>query len=99
MADALPTLGRCAGHVMLYAFRASLSACPALNAGKVLMSIKTQGVTDPGQAVVEYRQSMQQIQQGLNEAILHEQVPPAYHEAIRKYFDSMEAGNGQAGSE
>jgi len=69
----------------------------ALSAGKVLLSIKAQGITDPGQAVLQYRQSMQQIRQGLNEAILHEQVPPAYHEAIRKYFDAMEGTDGQAG--
>jgi len=62
----------------------------ALTAGKILLSIKVQGLSDPGQAVRDYQQCLQDVKQGVSEAILHEQVPAAYHDAIRKYFDSLE---------
>jgi hypothetical protein len=29
------------------------------------------------------------VKQGLSEAILHEEIPPGYHEGIKGYFDSM----------
>jgi hypothetical protein len=61
----------------------------ALSAGKVLLSIKTQGLSDPGQAVVDYREQLTAVRDGVSEAILHEQVPPSYHDAIQKYFDSL----------
>ncbi len=35
------------------------------------------------------------MKQGVSEAIVHEQIPPAYHETIRKYFDTLEAENEQ----
>ena len=71
----------------------------ALTAGKILLSLKGRGVPDAGEAVVQYGRSVEDIKQGLNEAILHEQVPPAYHEAIRKYFDAMEGTSERAGPE
>jgi hypothetical protein len=62
----------------------------ALTAGKILLSMKTRGVSQAGDAPQQYAQQLDQIKQGVSEAILHEQVPPAYHDAIRQYFDSME---------
>jgi len=62
----------------------------------MLLSIKAQGFSLTGQAAADYRQSAEEVRQGLNEAILHEQIPPAYHEAIRKYFDSLGGADGQA---
>ncbi len=61
----------------------------ALTAGKILLSLKTRGLSDPGQARVDYEQHVDEVKQGVSEAILHEQVPPAYHEAIQDYFDSI----------
>ncbi|NLW50089.1 MAG: hypothetical protein GXY85_04490 [Candidatus Brocadiaceae bacterium] len=68
----------------------------SVRAGKMLLSIKAQGFSLTGQAAADYRQSAEEVRQGLNEAILHEQIPPAYHEAIRKYFDSLGGADGQA---
>ncbi len=62
----------------------------ALTAGKVLLSWKTRELSDPGQAKEEYLEYLEKVKHGVREAILHEQVPPGYHEAIRKYFDTME---------
>lgn len=60
-----------------------------LNAGKVLMSWKTKGDGEKGEAAKEYAESMAEVKQGVNEAILREQVPPGYHDSIRKYFDTL----------
>ena len=60
-----------------------------LTAGKALLYLKTRGVSDAGDATVDY-EHLAEVKKGVSEAILHEQVPPAYHEAIRKYFDSLE---------
>ena len=65
----------------------------ALTAGKILLSLKTRGVSDPGEARVEYADYVGQVKQGVSEAILHEEVPPAYHDSVRKYFDTMEASD------
>ncbi len=62
----------------------------ALQAGKILLSIKTRDVSEVGEAHAEYREQLNQVRQGVSEAIVHEQVPPAYHEAIQRYFDSLE---------
>jgi len=62
----------------------------ALTAGKVLMEWKTRGLSDPGKAREDYRRQVRQIKQGVSEAILQEQVPPGYHDAIKGYFDTLE---------
>lgn len=62
----------------------------ALQAGKILMKWKTHGLSDSGEAKEEYQDSLTKVKQGVSEAILHEQVPPGYHESIKKYFDTME---------
>ncbi len=33
------------------------------------------------------------VKQGADEAILQEQIPPSYHDAIQKYFDTIEVKN------
>jgi len=63
----------------------------ALTAGKILLQMKTRGVSDAGDAREDYAEQLKEVKQGVSEAILHEQVPPAYHEAIRRYFDSLDA--------
>ena len=64
--------------------------------GKVLLSLKTKGLTEVGDAKKEYRQSIEAIKQGADEAIEEEQVPPGYHETIKKYFNSLEKADGKA---
>jgi len=64
--------------------------------GKVLLSLKTKGLTEAGDAGKEYRQSINAIKQGADEAIEEEQVPPGYHETIKKYFNSLEKVDGKA---
>jgi hypothetical protein len=61
-----------------------------LLAGKILMQMKTKGLSEPGKANEQYLQSVRDVKQGVSEAIVQEQVPPAYHDAIQKYFDAME---------
>lgn len=62
----------------------------AVTAGKILMSVKTQGLSDRGDAKKEYRTLIQKVKQGSAEAILQEQVPPGYHEGIKSYFNNLE---------
>lgn len=63
----------------------------AVRAGKVLLSMKTKGLSDTGEAIKDYRQLVGEVKQGVSEAILQEKIPPGYHEGIREYFDSIEA--------
>ena len=67
----------------------------ALHAGKMLMQWKQRGLADPGEALEDYKQHVNDVKQGLSEAVLQERVPPGYHETIRKYFDTMEEAVGK----
>lgn len=60
-----------------------------LTAGKMLLEWKTKEVGDTGARSEEYQNGIQRVKQGVSEAIQQEQVPPGYHEAIKKYFDSL----------
>jgi hypothetical protein len=62
----------------------------AVTAGKVLLSVKTKGLSDKGDAKKEYRSAIQKVKQGYSEAILQEQIPPGYHEGIKSYFDNLD---------
>lgn len=62
----------------------------AVTAGKILLSVKTKGVSDRGDAKKEYRTAIEKVKQGYSEAILQEQVPPGYHDGIKKYFDNID---------
>lgn len=64
----------------------------AVTAGKVLLSVKTKGLSDKGDASKEYKGLIQKVKQGYSEAILQEQVPPGYHEGIKSYFDNIDKG-------
>ncbi|MBA3313729.1 MAG: hypothetical protein H0T47_10635 [Planctomycetaceae bacterium] len=61
----------------------------AVTAGKVLLSLQTKGLSDTGEAEENYAKSIGEVKQGVSEAILQEQVPPGYHEEIKKYFDTL----------
>jgi hypothetical protein len=67
----------------------------SVQAGKVLMSMKTQGEGEQGDVVKNYRSLINQVKQGVSEAIVTEQVPPGYHDNIKSYFDSLEPANGK----
>jgi hypothetical protein len=81
-------------------FRAEQSRSP-VTAGKVLMSLKTKGLSDRGDAKKEYRSAIEKVKQGVNEAIQQEQIPPGYVEGIQKYFNNLEKSQpaGKAGAE
>jgi hypothetical protein len=66
-----------------------------VQAGKVLLSLKTQGEGEKGDVVKDYRSLLDRVKQGVSEAIVSEQVPPGYHDGIKKYFDSLEPANGE----
>jgi hypothetical protein len=66
-----------------------------VQAGKVLLSLKTQGEGEKGDVVKDYRTLLNQVKQGVSEAIVSEQVPPGYHDGIKKYFDSLEPAHGE----
>ena len=62
----------------------------ALTAGKVLLSIKTKGQSDTGDARQTYSKSVQAIKQGVSEAIDKEEIPKGYIQGIKKYFQSLD---------
>ncbi len=67
----------------------------AVTAGKVLLSLQTKGLSDTGEAEENYAKSISDVKQGVSEAILQEQVPPGYHEEIKKYFDTLKPAPAQ----
>lgn len=64
--------------------------------GKVLLSLKTKGLGEKNEVTQEYREAVQAVRQGVSEAIYTEEIPPGYHEGIKKYFDSIDSGSGGA---
>lgn len=66
----------------------------AVQKGKVLLSMKTKGMSDTGEARKEYRQAFDDIKQGVAEAIEQEQIPPGYINTIQTYFDKIETIDG-----
>lgn len=68
----------------------------ALKAGKILMNLKTKEAGDRGQITKEYEKGVEQLKQGVSEAIQQERVPPGYHQGIKKYFDDLGKPPGKA---
>jgi hypothetical protein len=62
-----------------------------LTAGTVLLQWQSRGVSAPGQALESYQEAIRKVRQGASEAVLAEQVPPGYHEAIKRYFETIES--------
>jgi len=62
----------------------------ALTAGKILMKWKSKELGAAGEVENNRAASLKSVRQGADEAILQEQIPPGYHEAIKTYFDSIE---------
>lgn len=67
----------------------------AVKAGKVLMSMKAQGLGEKGTASQDYRNLVQQVQQGVSEALVQEQIPPGYYDGIKNYFDALDKPDGK----
>lgn len=65
-----------------------LKARSKFQAGKILMKWKSKESSDPGVAKEEYLDSLRKVKQKVSESIVKEEVPPGYHKAIKKYFDS-----------
>ncbi len=63
----------------------------ALAGGKMLLEWKTKEVGETGARGEEFRDAIREVKQGVSEALQAEQVPPGYHEAIKKYFDTLPA--------
>lgn len=63
----------------------------AITAGKILLSLKSKGLSDSGDAEQNYAGQIDQVKQGVSEAILAEQIPPGYHDNIKHYFDTLKA--------
>lgn len=64
----------------------------ALAGGKMLLEWKTKQVGEAGVRGEDFRDAVREVKQGVSEALQAEQVPPGYHEAIKKYFDSLPDG-------
>jgi hypothetical protein len=61
----------------------------ALNDGKMLLEWKNKEVGASGERSEQFRDAVQGVKQGVSEALQAEQVPPGYHDAIKKYFDTL----------
>jgi len=70
-----------------------------VRAGKVLLTLKDKGLSDSGDAKIQYRDSIQKVKQGVSEAIIKEQIPPGYLEGIKSYFDTLDADETETPAE
>jgi len=61
----------------------------ALTDGKMLLQWKTSEVGESGERAEQFRDAVAGVKQGVSEALQAEQVPPGYHDAIKKYFDTL----------
>lgn len=60
-----------------------------LTDGKMLLEWKTKEVGETGERAEKFRDAVRGVKQGVSEALQAEQVPPGYHDAIKKYFDTL----------
>jgi hypothetical protein len=63
-----------------------------LSAGKTLMQWKEHGPSEAGKVEQQYLPAVRAVQQGVSEALVREQVPPGYHDGVKKYFDGLDQG-------
>ena len=61
-----------------------------VRAGKILLSLKAKGISETGETTEQYKQAIQDVKQGVSEAIESEQIPPGYIPGIKKYFNTIE---------
>jgi hypothetical protein len=62
----------------------------ALQAGRILMKWDAKEKAEKGAIREDYLDQVHEVQQGVSEAIVQEQIPPGYHESIQNYFDSLQ---------
>jgi len=60
-----------------------------LTEGKMLLEWKSKDVGETGERAGQFRDAVRGVKQGVSEALQAEQVPPGYHDAIKKYFDTL----------
>jgi hypothetical protein len=60
-----------------------------LTDGKMLLEWKTKEVGETWERAAQFRDAVRGVKQGVSEALQAEQVPPGYHDAIKKYFDTL----------
>lgn len=61
-----------------------------VTAGRNLLKIETDPrAPEAGPVTSERVQALEALRQGAAEAMLQENVPPAYHDRIRRYFDDL----------
>ncbi len=70
-----------------------------VQAGKILLKWKSDELASGGQSELDFQEAARKLQDGVPEALVQEQVPPGYHEVIKKYFDSLERNAKPAGGE
>lgn len=72
----------------------------AVTAGKILLSMKTKGISETGDTREQYEKLIQEVKQGVSEAIDLEEIPPGYVPGIKSYFDTIEqSGTGTVAPE
>ncbi|MCA9039476.1 MAG: hypothetical protein KDA65_03915 [Planctomycetaceae bacterium] len=62
-----------------------------LTQGELIMSVASKDVNESGEKQIQLGSLIQDLRQGVSEAIEQEQIPPGYHESIKNYFDSLQA--------
>ncbi|MCA8999353.1 MAG: hypothetical protein KDA80_20330, partial [Planctomycetaceae bacterium] len=68
----------------------------AIQKGKILLSMKTKGLSDTGDIKDEdYKRIVGEIRQSLEDVIDQEEIPPGYIDGIKKYFDTLEKTDGK----
>jgi hypothetical protein len=60
-----------------------------LQPGKILMRWNVKGMGKIGTVDENYKGTVEKVKRDANEAILKEEVPPGYHDAIKRYFKDM----------
>lgn len=60
-----------------------------LTAGRLLLEMDDRGVGETGERTEEFRQQVEVLRNRASEAIRSEEVPPGYHDPIRRYFDAL----------
>jgi hypothetical protein len=62
-----------------------------LKPGQTIAEWTVHGATDPGAVLKAYQDSLPEVRQEVPAALEREQVPPAYHDGVKKYFDGLAA--------
>lgn len=61
-----------------------------IDTNRKLMTMRRQGLAEPGSSSQEYQQLVRELRQQVRTAIEVEEIPPGYVNGIRSYFDTLE---------